>query len=289
MTSGFLINFYFLTAVACLWTSNWRILESGRTITQLNCISCHLSPEECECLQGLAVRCSPATVVEGATGSDLERCSSIWLREDLLLGRPFLTVFLEPGPKATVDDLRLAVGALVRWRNAVNSRMKKPFTEDAALEAILSMHDEMVKKRGPQSRGIHVALAEQVNSRLAGLLRENAHDLILRREAEELLGEGEVVTTLDEAVREILKARYEAGDPGSARYNSGLGQTIAESYLRAMGYSPEAAAEICKRATEDILLGREPFGPEYPADRRRVREAVRKALRKRPESEESRG
>lgn len=58
-----------------------------------------------------------------------------------------------------------------------------------------------------------------------------------------------------------------------------MGGTIAESYLRALGYSPDAAAQICERATEDILLGREPFGPEYPADRRRARECVRKAQR----------
>jgi len=245
----------------------------------LRCVICQSLPERCGCAKVLATGLVPATAVSGASTQEPERSSAIWIRDDPRYGPPFLTVFLEPGPKATVDDVRLAVGALVRWRNAVNSRVRKPFTEDAALEAILSVHEEMALKRGPRSRGIHVTLAEEINARLAGLLRESAHDVSLRREAEDLLS-GDETMPLDDAIRQVLLSRYEAGDVGAARYDSGMGGTIAESYLRALGYSPDAAATICERATEDILLGREPFGPEYPADRRRARECVRKAQRR---------
>ena len=258
----------------------------------MHCRSCTKPPEECECLETLANGSAPATLVTGTIELDPERSSAIWVREDPRYGPPFLTVFLEPGPKATVDDVRLAIGALVRWKNAVNSRVRKPFTEDAALEAILSLHEEMVQKRGPRSRGIHVALANEINARLEVLLRDNAHDLSLRREAEGLLSEeglGGEAASLDGAVRQVVVARYESGDAEAARYNSGLGGAIAGSYLRALGYSTDAAAQICERATEDVLLGREPFAPEYPADRRRARECVRKACRRSTSSGENRG
>jgi len=124
-------------------------------------------------------------------------------------------------------------------------------------------------------------VAEGINERLAGLLRENAQDVSLRREADELVAETEgEAPPVEDAIRQVLLRRYEAGEGEAARYNSGMGGTIAESYLRALGYSPDAAAQICERATEDVLLGREPFGPEYPADRRRARECVRKAKRR---------
>jgi len=260
----------------------------------VNCLSCNHPPEDCQCLQELARSRNPATVVKGAVKPDPERCSAIWIREDPQYGPPFLTVFLEPGPKASVDDVRLAVGALVRWKNAVNSRAQKPFTEDAALEAVLSLYDEFVRKRGPSSRGIHVAVAEEINARLGGLLRENAHDVSLLREAEGLRSEekqqrGVETSSLDEAIRHVIVARFEKGDVEAARYNSGLGGAIAESYLRALGYSPDAAAQIRERATDDILLGREPFAPEYPADRRRARECVRKARRRSTSSGADRG
>jgi len=258
-----------------------RILVNERGHPPVHCLTCQQPPEKCECIEVLAEGLTPATAVAGTDEADPERRSTIWIREDTRYGPPFLTVFLEPGPKATVDDLRLAVGALVRWRNAVNARVRKPFTEDAALEAILGMHEAMVQKRGPRARGIHVAAAEGINERLAGLLRENAQDVSLRREADELVAETEgEPSSLDDAIRQVLLRRYEAGEGEAARYNSGMGGTIAESYLRALGYSPDAAAQICERATEDILLGREPFGPEYPADRRRARECVRKAQRR---------
>ena len=149
----------------------------------MNCLSCRLPPEECQCLQQLAAGSTPATVVEGTVASDPERGSAIWVREDPRHGRPFLTVVLEPMSKATVDDVRVAVGALVRWKNAVAARIQRPFTEEAALSAVLGLHDRIVERAGPLSRGIHVALAQEVNERLGELLRDNARDVAIHKEA----------------------------------------------------------------------------------------------------------
>ena len=115
----------------------------------MNCSSCAQPPESCRCLESVPLRLAPVTVVNDTVMADVDRASAIWVREDPRYGPPFLTVFLEPGPKATVDDVRLAVGALVRWKAAVNARAHKPFTEEAALSAVLGL---LVQIMGTQAR-----------------------------------------------------------------------------------------------------------------------------------------
>jgi hypothetical protein len=247
----------------------------------VNCISCHQAPEECECLQELAGGTTPATVVEGTIGTDPDRRSAVWVREDPRYGPPYLTVVLEPGAKATVDDVRLAVGALIRWRIAVSTRVQRPFTEDAALAAILRIHVQLAGNLGEGARGIHVALAREINTRLVELLRDHANDCAIQEEAQTISSkEPDREESLEDAIKKVVISRFEAGHSEVARFNSFLGGAVAESYLRAIGYSPDASRQIRERATEDILLGREPFAPEYPADPRRARECVRKARRR---------
>jgi len=265
-----------------------------RSTTFVNCLSCHHPPEQCQCLKTLAKGSTPATIVKGTVESDPERSSAIWIREDPRCGAPFLTVILEPMPKATVDDVRLAAGALVRWRNATLKRIQRPFGEDDALQGILALFDQIVEQVGVGARGIHVKLAEEVNQRLMSLLRDYVHDRSLLEEAQSRilplpgsdLCDG---SSLDKAVREIVIERYLAGNHQDGRFHSLVGLVIATYYLRALGYTPNAAEQICSRAADDIALEREPFGPEYPADRRRMREVVRKGLRKRDAANAVRG
>jgi hypothetical protein len=223
-------------------------------------------------------------MVEGTVSSDAERGSAIWIREDPRSGPPFLTVVLEPMPKATVDDVRLAVGALVRWRNAIWARVQRPFAEEDALSGILALYDQAVERLGRGAKGIYVQLAHAVNQRITGLLRDYVNDLAIQDEARNrILAGGSTVgdsDALEDTVRQIILERYRNGDHQGTRYHSLAGLTIAQSYLRALGYSPDAAVQICERAAEDIGLWRDPFSPGYPCDRHRVREVVRKALRK---------
>jgi hypothetical protein len=188
-------------------------------------------------------------------------------------------------PKATVDDVRLAVGALVRWRNAIWNRVQRPFAAEDALSGIMALHDQVVDRLGKGARGIHVQLANELNQRIAGLLRDYAHDLAIKDEAQrriDLNGESriDIADTLERTIRQIIVERHIGGNHSEARYHSLAGLTVAQSYLRALGYAPDAAEQICARAAEDIGLGREPFGPGYPCDRHRVRKVVRRALRK---------
>lgn len=256
----------------------------------MNCPLCLEPPERCGCLEELATTSTPAAIVEGSIAPDPERCSAVWVREDAQHGLPYLTVVLEPGAKATVDDVRLAVGALIRWRNAVNARVQRPFTEDAALAAILRIHEQLADSLGEGARGIHVALAREINSRLVELLRDHANDYAIQEEAQTIsANEPDSEASLEDSIKKVVISRFEAGRGEVARFNSFLGGTVAETYLRALGYSPDASRQIRERATEDILLGREPFAPEYPADPRRARECVRKARRRSTSSGVDRG